>query len=101
METTELSRAPNPDEEAGSYFAVDTHNDRWLVSVVMARHIERRLDRWPVPVWVSFVDLFGARIRIRAGLIQSLTQSTGEQRAASGELSRRLARERGQSEWDG
>ena len=60
------------------------------VSTVMARHVERQLDRWPRPRWVTFVDLSGARIRVRADAIEGLEHSTPESR----ELWRRFREER-------
>lgn len=94
MSVNEQDRGPPGEaQEADAYFVVDSANDRWLVSGVMARHIEQMLDREPVPGWITFVDLFGARIRVRAVVIQSVAQSTGDQRAASRALSRRMGME--------
>jgi len=98
MNSKEMSRGLAPLEPPGSYFVVDSANDRWLVSAVMARHIEQMVDRVPAPSWITFVDLFGGRIRLRADVVQSVAQSTEEQRAACRALSRRLARERNESE---
>ena len=64
------------------------------VTTVMARHIERQLERWPRPRWVTFVDLSGARIRVRAGAIEGLEHSTPETR----ELWRRFREEREQED---
>ena len=61
-----------------------------MVSTVMARHIERELDRWPRPRWIRFVDITGARFRVRADAIEGLEQSTPESR----ELLRRFREER-------
>lgn len=61
-----------------------------MVSTVMARHIERELDRWPRPCWIRFVDVTGARFRVRAEAIEGLEQSTPESR----ELLRRFREER-------
>ncbi len=58
------------------------------VSTVMARHVERQLDRRPR--WVTFVDLSGARIRVRADAIESLEHSNPETR----EMWRRFRAER-------
>jgi hypothetical protein len=59
----------------------------------MARFIEACLEADPAPRWVKFVDLTGARIRLRARLIDSISQSTAEQRASERALQRRLRRE--------
>jgi len=52
----------------------------YIVSAVMARHIEKELERWPRPSWITFVDVCGSRVRIRAALIQGLEQSSVETR---------------------
>ena len=64
------------------------------VSTVMARHIERQLDRWPRPRWVTFVDVSGARIRVRTDAIEGLEHSTVESR----DLWRRFRKERDREE---
>ena len=64
------------------------------VSTVMARHVERQLDRWPRPKWVTFVDLSGARIRVRTAAIEGMEHSTPESR----ELRRRFREEREREE---
>ena len=61
-----------------------------MVSTVMARHIERELDRWPRPRWITFVDVTGARFRVRAEAIEGIEQSTRESR----DLLRRFRDER-------
>jgi hypothetical protein len=52
----------------------------YIVSGVMARHIERELDRRRRPVWVTFVDVSGARVRIRSSVIEGVEQSSLETR---------------------
>jgi len=59
------------------------------VSPVMAQHIERALTRWPRPRWISFVDITGARVRLRTALVECVEQSSPETRA----LWRRFRRE--------
>ncbi|MBK7715046.1 MAG: hypothetical protein IPI38_06450 [Gemmatimonadetes bacterium] len=48
------------------YFLVCAECGHWSVSATMARAIEHQLARWLAPRWITFVDLTGARIRIRA-----------------------------------
>jgi hypothetical protein len=72
------------------YHVVVLRQCSYLVSTAMARHIECELDRWPRPRWITFVDLAGARYRVRAEAIESLEQSTPESR----ELWRRFREER-------
>ena len=62
------------------YHIVVTQQGNFIVSTVMARHVERELDRWPRPRWITFVDVAGARIRILARLIEGLEQSSLETR---------------------
>jgi len=52
----------------------------YIVSGVMARHIEQELDRRRRPVWVTFVDVSGARVRIRSAVIEGIEQSSLEAR---------------------
>ena len=69
---------------AGDYFIIDCGDSSWFyVSTVMARAIEGRLDRWLRPRWITFVDVTGARIRVRSRDINSIAQSTATQRADS------------------
>ena len=46
------------------------------------------------PAWITFVDVVGARFRVRTDTIQSLTQSTAEQRAMGYARLKRLREER-------
>ena len=62
------------------YHIVVTQQGNYIVSTVMAQHIERELDRWPRPRWITFVDVVGARVRIRARLIEGFEQSSVETR---------------------
>ena len=60
------------------YFVVDTAviGGCWMISREMAAFIDRELDRWPRRRWICFVDLLGARVRLRAELIRALRQSS-------------------------
>ena len=78
----------------GDHFVVSGDSGTWYVSTVMARFIERCLDTEPRPAWVKFVDLTGARIRLRTGLIESITQSTADQRMEERNFHRSLNQER-------
>lgn len=76
------------------FFVVSTEADTWCVSTEMARHIDACLDATPVPRWIVFVDVTGARVRVRGDSIESLTQRTVEQRALSRALERLAQDER-------
>jgi hypothetical protein len=75
-----MNRLQEPFEEgagrpaAGDYFVVAADCCTWCVSTTMARSIEQSLDGRPRPKWVTFVDLTGARIRLRARQIEYIGQ---------------------------
>lgn len=92
-----LREGTEPDEikpDAGDYFIVNAQCDNWYVSTEMAGFIESMLDREVRPLWLSFVDLWGARIRVRTALISAVCQRTAEQRASERGFDRALNRER-------
>jgi hypothetical protein len=76
-----------------NYFLVCAECGHWTVSARMAKAIEVELDRWVLPRWICFVDLTGARIRIRAKHVNSVSQCYAETRAAERSLRRRLEEE--------
>ena len=76
----------------GDFFVVSTEWDTWCVSTEMARHVEACLDTEPMPHWVTFVDVTGARVRLRADSVESVTQRSVEQRAL-GRRFERMARD--------
>ncbi len=86
------SEAPQP--LGVDHFVLDTRANCWNISTVMARHVERCLDADPRPFWITFVDLAGSRIRIRSQDVESLSQSTADQRAAARALCRGWTQER-------
>ena len=78
----------------GDYFVVSTEWDNWCVSTEMARHIDACLDADPASPWITFVDVTGARVRLRADRIESLTQRSIEQRGVSRTFERLARQER-------
>jgi hypothetical protein len=76
------------------HFVVSAKSATWYVSTEMARHIEACLDVEHHQGWISFVDLSGARVRLRSVEIEYLAQSTAEQRTAERSFHRALSRER-------
>jgi hypothetical protein len=62
------------------YHVVLTRQGTHVVSTVMARHIERELERWPRPRWITFVDVAGGRVKLQSRLIEGLEQSSTETR---------------------
>jgi hypothetical protein len=47
-----------------------------------------------MPCWITFVDVTGARVRLRAESVQSLSQRTVEQRAVGRRFERQARDER-------
>jgi hypothetical protein len=78
----------------GEFFVVSGESSTWYVSTPMARFIEQCLDADPRPKWVRFVDLTGARIRLRTRQIDYICQCTPDQRAAERAFFRSLKQER-------
>jgi hypothetical protein len=79
--------------DAGDYFVLETPFSSWYLSVEMARAVDRDLMAKPLPDWTVFVDLAGARVRLRTSRVESLVQCTADQRAACREFNKRLKRE--------
>ena len=72
------------------YFLLEAQQAQWMLSTDAARVVERQMDRWPRPRWVRFVDILGARVRVRTDTIRWLQQCTPETR----DLWRRWVQER-------
>lgn len=94
-----MNRLQEPFEDgaarpAGDYFVVSGDCCTWYVSAAMARFIEQCLDAEPRPRWVKFVDLTGARVRLRTRQIEYVCQCTTEQRAVERAFFRSLRQER-------
>lgn len=75
------------------FFYVATQDWSYTVSREMARHVERELAR-PLSRWITFVDIAGARVRLRSRMILALEQSSPETRDAW----RQFRAERGREE---
>jgi hypothetical protein len=83
------------------YFVIGGQHMEWYVSREMARHVEACLDQVPPVRWVTFVDLKGARVRLRARLITHVEQCTVEQRMLGRAFHRRERQERqADRDWD-
>lgn len=99
--TTERFENSGRPELPVDYFLVVTQLELWYVSRDMAQAIEASLSESPVPEWITFVDLTGARVRVRARRIECIYQctasappSSGRWRAPSSGLVRPSARRR-------
>jgi hypothetical protein len=92
-----LQESQEPAEDSprvGDYFVLDAEGSTWYLSVEMARAVDRELTASPTPEWTVFVDLAGARVRLRTRHIESLVQCSADQRAARRDFHRRLRQER-------
>ena len=83
------------------YFVVDIGSfSSWMISREMAAFVERELDRWPRPTSIKFVDVAGARVRLRSELIRSVRQSSAEIRGEYRRFSRERDEESKDESWD-
>ena len=62
--TKERAERPGQPEPLVDYFLVVAHFEEWYVSREMAQAIEASLNE--TRQWVVFVDLTGARVRVRS-----------------------------------
>jgi|SRR5215471_2880691 len=100
-DTKERSESPGQPEPPVDYFLVSAHYEEWYVSREMAQAIEVALSEAPTPKWVVFVDVTGARVRVRTRLIEYIYQGTAEQRALSRAFHRaRSAERKADPDWD-
>ena len=82
---------------AAEYFVVIGEYCTWYVSTPMTRFIEECIDAGAE--WVKFVDLTGARIRLRTRMINYITQHSADQRALERDFNRRQ-RDENENDWD-
>ena len=67
---------------ADEYFVIETPQYWFAVSRETAHSIERLLDRWWGPRWITFIDIYGARRRILRSAVDFISESTPSLRAA-------------------
>ena len=98
----EYFEEPPEPERQDDYFEIESHDDTFAVSRETAIEIERRLDQRPTPRWIVFHDLVGARHRVLASHIRSISESTAAQRAAGREFNRarRLEEKQDRRPWE-
>jgi len=100
--TKERFERPGQPELPVDYFLVVAHFEAWYVSREMAQAIEASLNQTPAPQWIMFVDLTGARGRVRTRLIEYIYQCTAGQRALARAFHRaRRAERKAEPDWDG
>jgi hypothetical protein len=92
---------PEEAPESGDYFVLDAEGSCWYLTAGMARAVDVELAADPAPEWITFVDLVGARVRLRTRRIESLAQCTAEQRSGLRAFHRRMEQERkSERTWD-
>ena len=64
------------------YWCVETQCESFPVSREVAESVERALDQVPLTGWIVFTDLVGARHRLRARLIERVSENMQLHRAA-------------------
>lgn len=98
----ERFESPGQPELPVDYFLVVARYEEWYVSREMAQAIEASLNQTLAPQWVMFVDLTGARVRVRSHLVDYIYQCTAEQRSLARAFQRaRKAERKAEPEWDG
>ncbi|MFN8652344.1 MAG: hypothetical protein U0133_10610 [Gemmatimonadales bacterium] len=90
---TREERRREPAQQAADCFVLATRDTHWWISTAMARAVEAELVAVPAVRWLTFVDLTGARIRLRADQVTCLAQFFAEQRAAERRFCADLRRE--------
>ena len=98
-------RQESPDEEEsqdGDFWVVYGDTGIFYVSPETASRVGRTLERWLIPRWVTFVDITGARVRIRGREVRSIYESTELQRTRdrSFHRARRLEEKADRRPWE-
>ena len=81
------------EEPPADYWTVDTQCESFPVSREVAEAVERTLNEMPQTGWVIFTDLTGARHRLRARLVERVSESMATHRAARRAFYRERERE--------
>lgn len=89
LNARQAARAPDDTD----YWWIETRECGYYVSSRTARVIERQLQREPMPRWIVFRDVTGAKHRILAACVWSVSEFTKELRTARRAFLRRLQRE--------
>jgi hypothetical protein len=84
---------PARDEPADDYCTVETQCESFPVSRAVAEDVERALEHGSLASWIVFKDLTGARHRLRARLIERVSECLAAQRAARRAFYRERRRE--------
>ena len=84
---------PAREEPTDDYCTVDTQCESFPVSRSVAEDVERALDFVSQAGWIVFTDLTGARHRLRARLIERVSECMAAQRAARRAFYRERRRE--------
>ncbi|HEY9225431.1 MAG TPA: hypothetical protein VIP11_02210 [Gemmatimonadaceae bacterium] len=98
----EFFRNPREPERQDDFYEVHSRWDTFHVSKATAMEIDRAIDQVPMPVWIVFRDLTGARHRIELAGVYRISESTVAQRAASRafERARNLEEKEDRKSWE-
>lgn len=92
-QSTRSHGTPPPHELPVEYVVVRTTHCRFSVTRLEAARIVALLERWWVPRWIEFTDVQGTLVRVRAGAIVELFDSSPAMRMAEWTMNHMLDRE--------
>ncbi len=98
----DLFNDPPEPESQDDFYVVEKRYGSFAVSRQTAAEIEQALDQLPLPRWVVFRDITGARHRLLAEQISRISESTAAQRAADRafDRARRLEDKQDRRPWE-
>lgn len=89
----EYLEQPEEPTPPADFWIVQTRVDSFYVTAEVAAAVLATIGRrWP-PKWVAFTDLAGGAVRVRARLIDCVTECTAAQRQAAREFQRARRKE--------
>jgi hypothetical protein len=97
-----LGEPPEEHERDGDYWEIESRFSTFYVSAATAREVERVLERQPVPRWVVFSDLVGARHRLLIRNIERVSEcrSTHREAQRAFDRARRLEEKADRRPWE-
>src|SRR4051794_23359005 len=101
MKTRGKQEDPKEEPQAGDFWTIEVRCDTYYVSAETAARVGARLERFWRPRWTKFVDLYGRRVWVRTGLVESIHESPQAQRSRNREFDpARRKGERADRRWD-
>jgi hypothetical protein len=99
-----LEYAEEPEEQVrcGDYWVIYTRSFAVYVTAETAAEVARRTEGWWTPRWVTFLDIVGARVRVRGRDVDAICESTELQRERDRSFQRARHREdeAGRRSWE-